>query len=146
MPGNTAAMTYHISSLAIAPSQPSRVVVLRCRDTFHIDPTPVQALFSGQPDHVAEATVRRALESIAARLDRLQLARRTGDYEQIGDPARRIAGIAGGLGLVDVQRVAYSVANAAMSGSGTALGATLARLERCFDDAVSAVWDVRMRR
>ena len=146
LPGNTAGMTYHTPTLAIAPSQPSRVVVLRCRDTFEIDPVPVRALFTGQPEHVAEATVRRALESIAARLDRLQLARRTGAYDEIGDPARRIASIAGGLGLTDVQRIAGSVANAALSGSGTALGATLARLERCFDDAVSAVWDVRMRR
>lgn len=139
-------MTNHSPSLALAPLQPSRVVALRCRDTFEIDPAPVRALFASQPDHVVEATIRRALEDIAARLDRLQLARATGTYEQISDPVRRIAGIAGGLGLVDVQRVAYCVADAAASHSGVALCATLARLERCFDQAVTAVWQVRMLR
>lgn len=138
-------MTYHSPSLAIAPIQPSRVVVLRCRDAFQIDPMPLRALFASQPDQLAEATVRRALEDIASRLDRLQLARVTETYDQIGAPARRIAGIAGGLGLVDVQMVAHAVADAAASGSVVALSATLARLERCFDQAVSAVWQVRMQ-
>ena len=146
MPGNTAGMTYHTPTLAIAPSQPSRVVVLRCRDTFQIDPVPVRALFTGQPEHVAEATVRRALESIAARPDRLQLARRTGAYDEIGDPARRIASIAGGLGLTDVQRIAGSVANAALSGSTdfmhlfghTCLGLMWAQMAKASMEALEA--------
>lgn len=138
-------MTYHSPSLAFAPVQPSRVVVLRCVDRFNIDPAPVQALFASHLDHAAEATIRRALEDIAARLDRLQLARSKGAYDQMSDSVRRIVGVAGGLGLVDLQRIAGSVADAAASGCGVGVSATLARLERCFDQAVTDVWQVRMR-
>ena len=54
-----------------------------------------------------------------------------------------MAVIAGGLGLVGVQEVARHVADAAASQSGVAVSATMARLERCFDRAVSDIWDFR---
>lgn len=134
-------MTYHSPHLAAVPDTPFRVAVLRCRVEFNIDPAPLTALFAAQSREEAEATVCRALEEIAARLDRLQLARTAAAYDEIAAPARRIVSVAGGLGLVDVQTAAEHVALSAKSGSGVALSATLSRLERAFDLSVSGVWD-----
>ncbi len=134
-------MTYHNTTLAAVPDPSFRVAVLRCRDTFQIDPAPLTALFANQSHENAEATVCRALEEIAVRLDRLQLARTAAAYDEVAAPARRIVSIAGGLGLTDVQLAAEHVGHSAKTGSGVALSATLTRLERCFDRAVSCVWD-----
>lgn len=125
------------------PNPAHRVAVLRCRDSFSIDPGPIRALYAAQDAKVVEAVVCRALEEIAMRLDRLQLARTSGSFDMIGEPVRRIGAIANGLGLTDVRRVAAAVADAAGSRDAVAVSATMSRLERCFDQAMSAVWDYR---
>ncbi|MEL6571698.1 MAG: hypothetical protein AAFQ64_08580 [Pseudomonadota bacterium] len=84
----------------------------------------------------------RALEDVAVRLDRLQAARVAGAFEYMCSSARRIAVIAGGLGMTDVAHAARHVGCAADSGSAVAVAATLARLERSFDAGISAVWAV----
>jgi hypothetical protein len=109
-----------------------------------MDPTQLQTLFVALPDHEAEDIVCRALEDIASRLDRLQTARAAGDFAEIGSPANRMAAIADQIGLTEVSLVARHIANASEMGCGVALGATLARLERAFDAAVSHIWDFRL--
>jgi len=108
-----------------------------------MDPAPLTAMFASHSDQDAEAMICRALEDIAMRLDRLQAARRAGALGEIPQPARRIAAIAKGLGLSEVTMVAESIANAAENGCGIALGAVTSRMERCFDAAVTHVWEFR---
>lgn len=139
-------MSYNNATKAHAPPPSSCVTVLRCRDKFILDPEPLDALFAHKDTAAAEAAVCRALEEIASRLDRLQLARTSGRLELMVEPARRIGGIAGGLGLTGVQQIAGHVADASSSQSGVAVSATMARLERCFDQAISGIWDFRMYR
>lgn len=136
-------MTYQSPSLAFAPDQSTRIAVLRCRDDFAIDPAQVLAIFACQAEHEAESTICRALEDVAARLDRVQLARTCGTFDQISGPAKRIASVAGGLGLTEVVKAAGHVAITADSGCPVALGATMSRLERAFDAAVSEIWEYR---
>jgi len=136
-------MTYHSPITAFVPHHPARIAILRCRDDFHMDPAPLTAMFASHSEKDAEAMVCRALEDMALRLDRLQAARRAGDYAEIPHSAKRIAAIAAGLGLTEVKTVAKNIAQAAESGCGIALGAVTARMERCFDTAVSQVWEFR---
>jgi len=136
-------MTYHSSIMAVVPNEPTRIAVLRCRDDFNMDPAPLVALFQGHSDKDAENLVCRALEDIASRLDRLQAARQAGAFDEIPGPARRIAKIADGLGLTEVAMVAGHIATASQMNCAVATGATMARMERCFDTAVSHVWDFR---
>lgn len=108
-----------------------------------MDPAPLQTLFAALPDHEAENIVCRALEDIAAKLDRLQGARTIGAFDEISAPAKRLAAIADQIGLIEVALVARHTATASEMQCSVALGATLARLERTFDAAVSHVWDFR---
>lgn len=108
-----------------------------------MDAAPLSVIFAELPEHEAEHIVCRALEDVAGRLDALQAARRTGELDQICVPTRRIGAIALGIGLTDVASAADHVACAAEAGNGVAVGATMARLERAFDTAVSHVWDFR---
>lgn len=135
-------MTY-LSPLPVPPVVGApRITVLRCRDQFDLDPDPVLTFAqSHSPDEVEEM-IYRALEDVAVRLDRLQAARATGAFEHMCAPARRIAVIAGGLGMTDVAQAARHVGCAAEGGSAVAVAATLARLERSFDAGISAVWAV----
>jgi len=135
-------MTYHSTSLADAPARSAAsVAVLRCRDEFNMDPTPLKILFETLPDHKAEDIVCRALEDIASRLNKLQIARSAGEFAEIRPSADRVAVIATQIGLTEVSLVAGHMAKASQMNCGVALGATMARLERAFDAAVSQIWD-----
>lgn len=119
------------------------IAVLRCRETFAMDPAPLMALFAEMPEREAEAMICRALEDIALRLDRLQDCRSSGQFAAVPHSARRIGAIASQIGLTSIATAADHVGSAADMQSGVALGATLARLERAFDMAVSQVWGYR---
>lgn len=136
-------MTYHSPQTAFAPLPSASVAVLRCQDAFLMDPVPLISLFDEMGEPEAEALICRALEDIAQRLDRLQDSRSSGNFETVASPARRIAVIATQIGLTSIAVAADHVAVAACSQNGVALGATLARLERAFDAAVSEVWQFR---
>ncbi len=136
-------MTYHSTFPAYAPLPTASIAVLRCRETFAMDPAPLLTLFAEMPEVEAEAMICRALEDIALRLDRLQDSRASGAFDAVSTPARRIAAIASQIGLTSIATAADHVGSAAALQSGVALGATLARLERAFDAAVSQVWGFR---
>lgn len=108
-----------------------------------MDPVPLRMLFAALADHDAEDIVCRALEDIAVKLDRLQTARSSGAFSDISAPAKRMGAIADQIGLTDVALIARHMATASEMKCGVAVGATLARLERAFDAAVSHVWDFR---
>ncbi|MEL6641919.1 MAG: hypothetical protein AAFP98_11515 [Pseudomonadota bacterium] len=136
-------MTYQSPLSQSAPRPVSTVTVLRCRDQFDLDPAPVLAFAETHTCTQAEDMICRALEDIATRLDRLQAARAATAFEQMDSPARRIAVIAGGLGLIDVARASAHLRVAADTGNAVAVAATLARLERSFDAGISAIWSVQ---
>ena len=108
-----------------------------------MDPAPLKTLFDALPDHEAEDIVCRALEDIASRLNKLQVARSAGAFAEIRAPADRVAAIANQIGLTEISCVAGHMARASEMNCGVALGATMARIERAFDAAVSQIWDFR---
>ena len=114
---------------------------MRCHDPFVVDPAPLQRLFAEMPVLEAEDIICRVLEDIAQRLDNLQSLRMVGAFTDIHTPARRIAVVAEQIGLTAVAGAALHVVCSAEGQNAVALGATLARLERTFDMAVSHVWD-----
>jgi len=137
-------MTYQTPRLADPPARSSATVaILRCRDEFTMDPAPLKTLFAALPDHEAEDIVCRALEDIASRLDALQIARSSGAFEDMATPAKRVSAVAEQIGLTEVSLVAAHAATAGRMRCGVAFGATMARLERAFDLAVSQIWDFR---
>jgi hypothetical protein len=117
---------------------------LRCAN---IDPDPLARLDAEAAADAdwfeAEDVMGRRLEDGAAQLDLLQhyLLRR--DFTAMCRPSRRIEMIAAHLGLIEVAVAAGHVCQCAVQKGGPALDATMARLERGFDVAVSEVWNFR---
>lgn len=102
-------------------------------------------IFAVKGQAEAEEMICRVLEDIAHRLYALQVAKYYHAFDQVAKPARRITQVAAQIGLTDVSRTAAHVATAARQADGVALSATLARLERGFDIAVTEIWTFRDR-
>ncbi len=134
----------NVTRFPVVPSGVSLdVIVLNCHQQLHFDPTPLVRLFAEKELHEAEDTVCQMLEDIAMRLDALQRALTSLDFDMMKRPARRIEMMADRLGLMEVAITAAHVLNCLKQRDGVALDATMARLERGFDIAVSEVWNFR---
>lgn len=121
----------------------SDVVVLSCHDHLHFDPAPLARLFAERDMQDAEEMICRMLEDIAMRLDMLQAALAEHAFSKMERPARRIAAVADQIGLTEVSVAVDHVRTCLLQQDAIALDATMARLERGFDVAVSEVWGVR---
>jgi len=119
------------------------VVLLSCHDHMHFDPAPLTRLFAERDTQEAEYLVCRMLEDIAMRLDMLQRARADHAFANMDRPAQRIGVVADQIGLTEVAVAVNHVRTCLVQQDGIALDATMARLERGFDIAVSEVWGVR---
>ncbi len=119
------------------------VVSLACQDQMHFDPAPLTRIFAERDAEAAEEFVCRMLEDIAMRLDMLQRAMAENAFAQMDRPAQRIGVVADQMGLTEVSVAVDHVRNCLVQQDAVALDATMARLERSFDFAVSEVWAVR---
>ena len=134
----------NITPFPAVTRQPSPdVITLSCTQSLQFDPEPLQRLFAAKEFHVAEEVVCRMLEDIALRLDMLQRGLASTTFEQMHRPARRIGFVARELGLTEVVAAAEHVRTCLDQADGVAVGATMARLERGFDVAVSEIWNFR---
>ena len=122
---------------------PSDVVVLPCALQMDFDMSPIARLFAEREMHEAENIVCRMLEDIALRLDMLQSGMAEQAFATMHRPAQRIGVIADQIGLLEVATAAGHVRTCLSQNDGIALEATVARLERSFDVAVSEVWNFR---
>ena len=127
----------------VARNASSDVVFLNCPLQLHFDPAPLQLLFDQKERHIAEEVVCRMLEDMALRLDMLQRGWAGRNFAQMHKPANRIGLIAKQLGLVEVANSARHVHTCLRQADGVAIEATMARLERGFDIAVSEIWTFR---
>lgn len=119
------------------------VTVLQCNRNPAMDPGPLSEIYKDLGDKVAEETICRALEDLAIRLNRLQDMRVTAGFAEMTRQSNRMAAVAQVIGLTEVATAARHVATCATQKDGVALEATLSRLERGFDLAISQVWDFR---
>lgn len=119
------------------------VVFLSCAHQMHFDPAPLVRLFAEKDVQVAEDVVCRMLEDIALRLDMMQRGLAAHDFTRMQRPAQRIRIVADQIGLSEVAVAAAHVGVCLSQNDGVALEATMARLERGFDVAVTEVWSFR---
>lgn len=137
-------MKHDMPILPVEPPMPeTSVTVMEFRPVGRINPLPIADLYTNLGPDGAEDTICRVLEDIAERLTTLQKLRCRGDFDKIGQPANRTGAIARHIGLVEVEAAAAAVATSANQGDPVALQATLCRLERGFDAAISQIWDVQ---
>ena len=117
------------------------VTVLECPSPLIFDRDVLAELFARMDRVEAEDTVCRVLENLAERINDLQDARWRAAFGEIEDPANRIGVIADQIGLTEVAIAAWHVGSAAAQSDGIAMEATMARLERALDRAVTQVWN-----
>jgi hypothetical protein len=125
---------------ASAAQSPSPVRVLQFKGQLWLDPDPLANLLQAYGEDAAEDTVCRTLADIGTRLTELRTIHHMCRFADMMMPARRIAAISGQIGLTELALAATHVSDAARQGNGVALEATLGRLERCFDLAMTEVW------
>ena len=125
-------------------AEPDRdVAFLRYPDRRHFDPGPLKHLFAHKAAPDAEEIVCRVLEDIAMRLDVMQTEMAQNAFDKILRPAHQVKVVADQIGLTEVVVSVSHVASCVQQRDGIALEATMARLERAFDRAVSEVWNFR---
>lgn len=119
------------------------VIVLNCPHQLHFDSDPMIQLFADKGVHEAEAIVCLMLEDMTLRLDMLQKGLSQKEFMLLERPARRVRTIADRIGMTEVAVSAGHVIQCLQQDDGVALEATMARLERGFDVAVSEIWNFR---
>ena len=136
-------MTRENAISAPMPKVSSVLTVLQRGGHLQLDPVPLTEIYAKMGDLAAENTVCRTLEDLALRLGGLMDLRTTCDFAKMVRPAKAMATCADQVGLVEVARAARHVSTCAAQADGVALEATLARLERAYDLAISEIWDFR---
>lgn len=133
-------------SVLTDPARPMpSIAVLQCREPAPLDAAPVDYLVAQRGADAAEEMICRVLEDIALRLDAVQQAMAAQGFTSLSKQAIRIDHVAAQIGLTDVSLAAAGVAKTALQEDGVAICATVARLERCFDMAVTEIWRFRDR-
>ena len=125
-----------------APSPPP-VPVLRARiqEAIEFDAARISALFADLGADGAHATIARAMDALSARLSVLEAAPPDA-FEARAKAARRLVGIAEGIGMTTLAAAARAAADAAAQGDPPADAATAARLMRVADLSLAAIADV----
>lgn len=133
-------MKQNMIPLADPGPTPSPVRVLQFKGQLWLDPEPLSDLLVAYGEDAAEDTVCRTLADIGGRLTDLRTIHQQCRFEDMIKPARRISAISGQIGLTELALAAENVSIAARQKDGIALEATVGRLERCFDLAMTEVW------
>lgn len=115
----------------------AQVSVLHPRDTAHFDEDILEQLSRDLGPGVAENILCRALEDMAIRFDHIREEYRDGRERELRKSVRAIVPIAHQVGLRGLSSIAQDVLVCIDRGEGVALAATLCRLLRSGELAIS---------
>ena len=105
-----------------------------------LDPDRLGVLYAQLGNAGAVEVMCRAMDALAGRLAELDGLQARGDLRAIAKLAHSLIGIADQIGMAAVAHVAGDVTACARSGDAVALAATLSRLHRQADGALTALW------
>ena len=114
-----------------------QIAVLHPRDSASFDEDTLNALSRDLGPGVAENILCRALEDIAARLAQMRTEYADGDDRALRKSVRSLIPIAQQVGLSGVSAIARDVLVCIDRGEGVAIAATLCRLLRSSEMAIS---------
>ncbi len=120
------------------PPVPARIVPAAFEEPLRIDPARIGELVADMGPDAAQLAVARAVDTLEHRLMELERAG-AGTPAQRAKAARRLVGIADGIGLVTLAEAARGAADAAGLNDGVALAATSARLSRIGARSLQAI-------
>lgn len=120
-----------------------QVLVLAPDERAWLDPNRLDTLYSQLGPHGAEDVVCRAMEELAHRLAHIDRLYCQGDTAEMRKTTRALIAIADQIGMAGLARVAGHVVACIDDADRVALAATLARLIRCGDRSLTAIWDLQ---
>lgn len=116
--------------------------ILRHEEGVSLDVERLVALYANAGEKGAEAVIARTVDDIGCRLAEIGRFAEEGRYAHLSRTAARAAALARTIGMATMARVALDVADASTRADLPALEATVARLFRVADAAMSTVWDL----
>ena len=123
------------------PPRASRVLRPVIDEAVEFDAARISALFADLGADGAHATIARAMDALTARLSVLESAPQEA-FEARAKAARRLVGIAEGIGMTTLAKAARAAADAAAQGDPPADAATAARLMRVAALSLAAIAEV----
>lgn len=119
------------------------VVGLSHEEGVRLDAARLVGLVTRMGDGGAERVVARALDQMAACLERMEALHADGEMRPICTQAAKLVRLASEVGMTSLARVAGDVAACAARGDMVAFAATLARLRRIADRSLGAMGALR---
>ncbi|MEM9437250.1 MAG: hypothetical protein AAGA15_09430 [Pseudomonadota bacterium] len=117
-------------------------MVLAHDETARVDESAIAALRGQMGEAGAEGVISRALEEIANRLSLIERHYVEGNHEALWKASKGLVGISEQIGLTSVGDAARAVATCARGRDRVALSATIGRLIRLGDKALTAIWNM----
>ncbi len=119
------------------------VILLAPKERPQLDTVAVQALCDELGPHMAEDMMCRAMEELSLRLCQMHDLAGSGTVEDLHKSLRGLAAIAEQIGLRVLARVARDAMTCIEMGDPVAQAATLARLSRVGEGALTALCDLQ---
>ena len=119
----------------------AELTVLSMTDRVHIDSRRLGEIVDELGETAAHTVLTLALEQLAQGLEVLRTAAAGGDAAELAMRAEMLARLAWQVGLTSLAGVAVDVAVCAEWGDKIGLAATLARLMRIGNRALTEIWD-----
>lgn len=111
------------------------------KETVHLDPDKLTALYEQLGEAGAEDVVCRAVEEMAVRLTHCERLWRQNDLANLRKSARSLIAIADQVGMSAMASIAGDVTEAIDAEDAPAVAAILFRLMRVGERSLTAVWD-----
>ncbi len=113
------------------------------RESARLDAEQLEKLYVTLGEVEADNVLSRAMEEMAIRIKQGETLYEAGSPVELANTMRSLVRIADQVGLNTVSRVASDVLICLERGDWIALGATFARLIRCSDQSLTAIWDLQ---
>ncbi len=121
-------------------SNSASIVSLVYKRDCDLEEAQLEALLQTKDRQEAEDVLFAALEEMAARIEDIRFAMHDVESVEIPKSARRLAGIAGAVGFLSVVKAVNVFEDPVRLSDPVLMAAGFARLDRCFDAAVSQIW------
>jgi len=125
------------------PRLPDRIARLIPPDVLRVDAEPLLRMRAVEGAQVAADRIARAREELAYRLARVGVHHRACAFDDLAADLRAIAVLAQPIGLTDLCLVTGHVMDCAARGDAAGMGATLARLGRLGEQALTLIGALR---
>ncbi|MDQ7775947.1 hypothetical protein [Paracoccus aminovorans] len=119
----------------------SKIAILSMNDAIRIDLQRLEQIVRELGEDCAAQVIGAALEELARALRRTVLAAQERDLGAVVNHADQLSRLAWQVGLVTLAGVAIDVGACAERRDATALGSTVARLERIGNRSLTQIWD-----